>query len=74
MRWTIKDHWRFISRDCCLSEEEFIKAVQFVLDSTFIVFDSVIRVYRQNYRTPMDSYGLSVISRHCGSSYAKAEG
>ena len=47
------DHWRFISRDCCLLEEEFIKAVQFVLDSTFFVFDSVI--YRQNYGTPMDS-------------------
>ena len=23
----IKDYWRFISRDCCLLEEEFIKAV-----------------------------------------------
>ena len=46
----IKDHWRFISRNC-LPEEEFIKAVQFVLDSTFFVFDSVI--YRQNYGTPM---------------------
>jgi len=40
----IKNHWRFISRDCCLPEEEFIKAVQFVLDSIFFVFDSVIRV------------------------------
>jgi len=38
----IKNHWRFISRDCCLPEEEFIKAVQFVLDSTFFVFDNVI--------------------------------
>ncbi|XP_018311668.1 uncharacterized protein [Mycetomoellerius zeteki] len=49
----IRDHWRFISKDCCLSEEEFIKAVQFVLDSTFFVFDSVI--YKQNYGTPMGS-------------------
>jgi len=47
------DHWRFISRDCCLLEEEFIKAVQFVLDSTFFVFDNVI--YRQNYGIPMGS-------------------
>ena len=38
----IKDHWRFISRISCLPEEEFIKAVQFVLDSTFFVFDNVI--------------------------------
>jgi len=43
----IKDHWRFISRDYYLPEEEFIKAVQFVLDSVFFVFDNVI--YRQNY-------------------------
>ncbi|XP_018313144.1 uncharacterized protein [Mycetomoellerius zeteki] len=49
----IKDHWRFISKDCSLPEEEFIKAVQFVLDSTFFVFDSVI--YKQNYGTPMGS-------------------
>ena len=48
-----KDHWRFISRDCCLSEEEFIKAIQFVLDSTFFVVDSVI--YRQHYGIPMGS-------------------
>ena len=49
----IKDHSRFIFKDCCLPEEEFIKAVQFVLDSTFCVFDSVM--YRQNNGTPMDS-------------------
>ena len=54
----IKDHWQFISKDCCLPEEEFIKAVQFVLDSTFFVFDSVI--YRQNYGTPM-GFPLSTV-------------
>jgi len=37
----IKDHWRFISRDCYLLEEEFIKEVKFVLDSIFFVFDNV---------------------------------
>ena len=51
----IKDHWRFISRDCCLLKEEFIKAVQFVLDSTSFVFNNVM--YRQNYGNPMESYG-----------------
>ena len=43
----IKNHWRYISKDCCLPEEEFIKAVQFVLDSTFFIFSSII--YKQNY-------------------------
>jgi len=38
----IKDHWRFISRDCYLPEKKFIKAVQFVLDSIFFVFDNYI--------------------------------
>ncbi|XP_018310412.1 uncharacterized protein [Mycetomoellerius zeteki] len=45
------NHWSFISRDCCLLEEEFIKAFHFVLDSTLFVFDSV--TYKQNYDTPM---------------------
>ena len=62
----IKNHWRFISKDCCLPVEEFIKAVQFVLDYTFFVFDSVI--CKQNY-----SYKLSIVSRHRGYSYAKVE-
>ena len=55
----IKDHWRFISRDCCLPEEKF-KAIQFVLDSTFFGFDSVI--YRQNYETPMGSPLFPIIA------------
>ena len=54
----IKDHWRFISRDCYLPKKEFIKAVQFVLDSTFFVFG----IYRQNYGTPMGSLLSPVIA------------
>ena len=49
----IKDHSRFIFKDCCLPEEEFIKAVQFVLDYTFFDFDSVI--CKQNHGTPINS-------------------
>jgi len=48
----IKDHWRFISRDCCLKEQKFIKAIQLVLDSTFFDIDNVI--YKQNYGTSID--------------------
>ena len=41
----IKNHWRFISKDCCLPVEEFIKAVQFVLDS-IILFLIVLYIGR----------------------------
>ncbi|KYQ49979.1 hypothetical protein ALC60_10934 [Trachymyrmex zeteki] len=53
-------HWRFIPRDCCLPEKEFIKAVQFVLDS-FFDFDSITSIYKQNYGTPMGSPLFPVI-------------
>jgi len=55
----IKDYWRFIFKDCCLPEEEFIKTVKFVLDSIFFVFNNVI--YRQNYRIFM-SFSLSPVT------------
>jgi len=54
----IKDHLWFISRDCCLLKEEFIKAIQFVLDSTSFVFNNVM--YRQNYGNPMGSPSLII--------------
>jgi len=55
----IKDHWQFISRDCYLLKKEFIKIIQFVLNSTFFVFNSVM--YRYNYGTLISSPYLSSV-------------
>ena len=55
----IKDHWQFISRDYYLLKKEFIKIIQFILNSTFFVFNSVI--YRYNYGTLISSPYLSSV-------------
>jgi len=60
----INNCWQFISKYClpnyCLPKEEFIKAVQFVLNSTFLIFDNVI--CKQNYDTSMSSPLFSLTS------------
>ncbi|XP_018399984.1 PREDICTED: uncharacterized protein LOC108777557 [Cyphomyrmex costatus] len=49
----IDEQWCYISRGCPLPREEFQKAIKFVLESTFFVFDN--KTYRQYFGTPMGS-------------------
>ncbi|XP_018353715.1 PREDICTED: uncharacterized protein LOC108755288 [Trachymyrmex septentrionalis] len=49
----VNEHWRAVSIDCSLPKKEFLGAIQFVLDSSFFVFDNVF--YRQSFGTPMGS-------------------
>ncbi|KYN17971.1 DNA repair and recombination protein pif1, mitochondrial [Trachymyrmex cornetzi] len=49
----INEKWSHISKMCAIPKTEFLKAITFILDSTFFSFDNVI--YRQNFGTPMGS-------------------
>jgi len=51
MRWTVLKTIADLFLEIVIYRRGFIKAVQFVLDSTIFIFDSVI--YRQNYGSPM---------------------
>ncbi|KYN38516.1 hypothetical protein ALC56_07093 [Trachymyrmex septentrionalis] len=47
------EQWNFISTDCSLPRDEFLGAIQFILDSTFFSFDN--KIYKQSFGTPMGS-------------------
>ncbi|KYM98511.1 hypothetical protein ALC62_10773 [Cyphomyrmex costatus] len=49
----INEKWTYISNNCDISQIEFIKAITFILDSTYFTFDNII--YKQNFGTPMGS-------------------
>jgi len=49
----VSDYWNLISNSYVLPKDEFIAAIQLVLNSTFFKFNDVI--YQQNYGTPMGS-------------------
>lgn len=50
---SILRRWSFISSDCNIPKEEFVRAVSLVLNSTFFTFDNCI--YQQTFGTPMGS-------------------
>jgi len=50
---SIANRWEVISANCNIPKEEFIKAVSFVLDSTYFVFNNIF--YKQTFGTPMGS-------------------
>jgi len=43
----------FISEECNISKDEFLKAISLVLNSSYFTFDNYI--YKQTFRTPMVS-------------------
>jgi len=47
------DRWDFISISCNIPKDEFLHAVQFVLESTFFSFDN--QIYKQNFGIPIGS-------------------
>jgi len=50
---SVANRWEVISANCNIPKEEFIKAVSFVLDSTYFVFNNIF--YKQTFGTPMGS-------------------
>jgi len=50
---SITDRWDFISTSCNIPKDEFLRAVRFVLESTYFSFDN--QIYKQNFGTPMGS-------------------
>jgi len=49
----ISNKWQYIQNETKISKNEFIIAVQFILDSTYFTFENVI--YKQIFGTPMGS-------------------
>jgi hypothetical protein len=50
---SVSKRWNFISTECNIPKDEFIRAVSFVLNSTFFTFDN--QIYKQTFGTPMGS-------------------
>jgi len=49
----ISNRWQYIQNETKISKKEFIIPVQFILNSTFFIFDNVI--YKQIFDTPIGS-------------------
>lgn len=50
---SISERWDVIARNCNIPKREFLKAVSFVLHSTYFIFDK--QIYRQTFRLSMGS-------------------
>jgi len=57
---SVSKTWKFISANCNIPEDEFLRAVRLVLDSIFFIFDN--QIYKQNFGTPMGSLLSPVIA------------
>lgn len=57
---SIIKRWDYIKNKCGIPRDEFISAVQFVLESTYFTFNDVF--YQQTFGTPMDSPPSPVIA------------
>lgn len=51
---SVSNRWNFILVNCCISQHEFLLAIQLILNSTFFTFDDIIQ-YQQTFGTPMGS-------------------
>ncbi|XP_018364720.1 PREDICTED: uncharacterized protein LOC108762281 [Trachymyrmex cornetzi] len=49
----LSNRWGHIEKNCKIPKEEFLKAVQLILDSTYFTFDK--QIYKQTFGTPMGS-------------------
>lgn len=52
-RDSVRKRWKFIEKKCKIPCEEFLYAIDFVLSSSFFMFEKV--TYRQTFGTPMGS-------------------
>ncbi|XP_011859689.1 PREDICTED: uncharacterized protein LOC105557131 [Vollenhovia emeryi] len=50
---SITTRWTYISEKCAIPQEEFLKAIRFVLKSTYFSFNG--KIYQQTFGTPMGS-------------------
>jgi len=47
------NRWEYIKKNCSISKEEFMLAIELILESTYFTFDH--KTYRQYFSTPMES-------------------
>lgn len=50
---SINNRWEYIKKQTKLTQDEFLKAIKFILSSTYFTFNNII--YKQTFGTPMGS-------------------